>query len=64
MAIKKWLRNDPHFEVSDLDFKRDMTSLLLTFMLGSITALITNNLGSVIVVGIVVYSFLRYAQRG
>lgn len=64
MAIKKWLRSDPHFEVSDLDFKRDMTSLLLTFMLGSITAFITNNLGSVIVVGIVVYSFLRYAQRG
>jgi hypothetical protein len=64
MAIKKWLRSDPHFEVSDLDLKRDMTSLLLTFMLGLITAFITNNLGSVIMVGILVYSFLRYVQRG
>ena len=63
MAIKEWLRDDPHCEVSDLDFKRDMSSLVLTLMIASITAFFINNLTSVLVVGVAVYSFLRYVQR-
>lgn len=63
MAIKDWLRNDPQHEVSDLDFKRDMSSLVLTLMLASITAFLTDNFTIVLLVGIAVYTFLRYVQR-
>ena len=64
MAIKDWVRNDPQHEVSDLDFKRDMSSLVLTLMLASITAFLTDNFTIVLLVGIAVYTFLRYVQRG
>jgi|TARA_B100001094_G_C17940025_1_gene675054 branched-subunit amino acid transport protein len=64
MAIKDWLRNDPQHEVSDLDFKRDMSSLVLTLMLASLTVFFTDNLTTVLLVGIAVYTFLRYVQRG
>lgn len=68
--VKKYLREDNYYTYSEYEVNKEITTLLFTFLLTIFVALLfvlwfENPLNeSLIIIGLSVYLFLRFKQRG
>ncbi len=68
--VKKYLRKDEYYTYSEYEVNKELTTLLFTFLLTTFVALLfvlwfENPLNeSLIIIGLSIYLFLRYKQRG
>jgi len=62
LGIIKFLKSDPHNELSDLEVRKEITTLLITFIIAFFAGLFTSFSGTMII-GIITYCFFRYMQR-
>ena len=68
--IKNYLRKDDHIDYTDHELNKEFTTLvftlLATFMIGLFSEIVLHKtIGEgLIIIGILIYIFLRYKQRG
>jgi hypothetical protein len=68
--VKRYLRKDEYYTYSEYEVNKELTTLLFTFLLTIFVALLfvlwfENPLNeSLIIIGVSIYLFLRYKQRG
>ena len=68
--VKKYLREDNYYTYSEYEVNKEITTLLFTFLFTIFVALLfvlwfENPLNeSLIIIGLSVYLFLRFKQRG
>tara|TARA_B100000497_G_C7265254_1_gene186946 strand:+ start:60 stop:293 length:234 start_codon:yes stop_codon:yes gene_type:complete len=68
--VKRYLRKDEYYTISEYEVNKELTTLLFTFLFTSFIAVLfvlwfENPLNeSLIIIGVSIYLFLRYKQRG
>ena len=62
--IYNYLKNDSQFTISDIEVKREITTLTLVLLICIVLMTLLGPSENIIPVGLVIYIFFRYMQRG